>query len=82
VAAIILANLIGFIGVVLASPVVATLKLFFRYVIRKLLDQDPWEGLEEEEAPGTPPRIVLWLVKAWHYLYLRAKKTISNIKNK
>ncbi len=82
VAAIILANLIGFIGVVLASPVVATLKLFFRYVIRKLLDQDPWEGLEEEETPVTPPRIVIWLVKAWHYLYRRTKKTISNIKNK
>ncbi len=82
VAAIILANLIGFIGVVLASPVVATLKLFFRYILRKLLDQDPWEGLEEEETPSQPPRVVAWLLKAWHYLFSRTKKAISSIKNK
>ena len=53
VAALILANLIGFIGIVLASPVVATLKLIPRYTVRKLFDLDPWEGLEEEETPAT-----------------------------
>lgn len=46
VAAIAAANLIGFIGLVLAAPVLATLIILGRYAIRKMLDMDPWEGLE------------------------------------
>jgi hypothetical protein len=42
VAAIIAANLIGIIGLLLAAPVLATLKLLAGYTLRKLLDQDPW----------------------------------------
>jgi predicted PurR-regulated permease PerM len=42
VAAIVLANLIGLIGLVLAAPVVATLQLLGRYISRKMLDLDPW----------------------------------------
>jgi predicted PurR-regulated permease PerM len=42
IAAIIFANLIGIIGLVLAAPVVATLNLFSRYMFRKMLDRDPW----------------------------------------
>jgi predicted PurR-regulated permease PerM len=73
VAALILANLIGFIGIVLASPVVATMKLFLRYTIRKLFDLDPWEGLEEEETPRPQSPLVLWLNRMWDALYKRAK---------
>ncbi len=73
VAALILANLIGFIGIVLASPVVATLKLFLRYTIRKLFDLDPWEGLEEEETPGPQSPLVLWLGRIWEAIYRRVK---------
>lgn len=47
VAAIIAANLIGIIGLVLAAPVLATLNLLGRYVSRKMFDQDPWP---EEES--------------------------------
>lgn len=65
VAALILANLIGLVGVVLASPVVATLKLFLRYTMRKLFDQDPWEGLELEEAPSPPSRLTIWITGVW-----------------
>jgi predicted PurR-regulated permease PerM len=42
VAAIIAANLIGLVGLVLAAPVVATLSLGGRYIVRKMLDLDPW----------------------------------------
>lgn len=47
VTAIIGATLLGFIGIILAAPVVATVKLFMDYTVRKLLDLDPWEGLNE-----------------------------------
>lgn len=42
VAAIIAANLLGIIGLVLAAPVLATIQLIGRYVIRKMLDLNPW----------------------------------------
>ena len=50
VAALVAANLIGIIGLVLAAPVLATINLFGRYIIRKMFDQDPWP--EREETPS------------------------------
>jgi predicted PurR-regulated permease PerM len=47
VAAIIAANLIGLVGLVLAAPVLATLSLVGRYITRKMLDVEPWP-----EEPG------------------------------
>lgn len=54
VAAIIAANLIGIIGLLLAAPVLATLKVLARYVVRKMLDLDPWP---ETDAP--PPKLMI-----------------------
>ena len=51
VAAIVFANLIGIIGLVLAAPVVATINLISRYVFRKMLDQDPWPVEEIQPRP-------------------------------
>lgn len=55
VAAIIMANLIGIIGLVLAAPVLATLKLLLRYTIRKMLDLDPWPETDQEMRPFILP---------------------------
>jgi len=49
VAAIIAANLLGLVGVVLAAPVLATLILLGRYITRKMLDLDPWPKTEEDQ---------------------------------
>ncbi len=54
IAAIVAASLMGFIGVVLAAPVLATFKLVLDYVLRKLLDMDPWEGLKPVQPAATP----------------------------
>lgn len=57
IAAIIAANLIGIIGLILAAPVLATLMLLGRYILRKMFDLDPWQGseliepLEPKELP-------------------------------
>lgn len=48
VAAIVGANLFGLMGMFLAAPVLASLKLVFQYTQRKMLDKDPWEGMERE----------------------------------
>ncbi len=66
VAAIIAYNLIGFIGLVLAAPVLATLIILGRYAIRKMLDQDPWEGLEREyRVKKTTPFQLVQRLRSW-----------------
>ncbi|MBW8011233.1 MAG: AI-2E family transporter [Chloroflexi bacterium] len=42
ISAFIAASLIGFIGLLMAAPVLASLQLFGRYALRKLADLDPW----------------------------------------
>ncbi len=59
VAAIIAADLIGIIGLVLAAPVLATIKLVGVYIIRKMLDLDPWPEPEMKSKPVEP----IWLSK-------------------
>jgi predicted PurR-regulated permease PerM len=54
VAALIAARLIGFVGLVLAAPVLASLVLVSRYFIRKLFDQDPWPPDDESRDTNIP----------------------------
>jgi predicted PurR-regulated permease PerM len=51
IAAIVAANLLGILGVVVAAPLLATLQLLGRYTMRKLLDRDPWPASEEALTP-------------------------------
>ncbi|MEA4907389.1 MAG: AI-2E family transporter [Chloroflexi bacterium] len=57
VAALVGASFIGVVGIVLAAPVMATAKLFTEYSLRKLLDLDPWKGLDNQPPVHreTPP---------------------------
>ncbi len=54
IAAVIAANLIGLIGLILAAPTVATLKLFSSYVTRKMFDLDPWQAIESSIPTPKP----------------------------
>ena len=54
VTALISANLIGILGVVIAAPLLATITLLGRYTMRKMLDIDPWAGGESVPAPPMP----------------------------
>jgi predicted PurR-regulated permease PerM len=51
VVAIIAANLIGLMGLVLAAPVLASVTLFARYSVRKMFDRDPWADYKEVLEP-------------------------------
>jgi predicted PurR-regulated permease PerM len=53
VAAIVAANLFGLLGVVVAAPILATAALLWKYIMRKMLDLNPW--LEEEVHQPAPP---------------------------
>ena len=66
VAALFMASLLGLIGIFLAAPVVATIKLVGIYVFRKMVDLDPWPDPEEDNKPVEYP----WYrwsrqIKAW-----------------
>lgn len=52
IAALIAASILGFVGLLLAAPVLASLQLFGTYAIRKMLDLDPWP------SPETKPRVI------------------------
>ena len=73
ITAIIAANLIGILGIIIAAPLLATLRLVGRYTMRKLLDKDPWP--KEEETP-TPAHIPKWLrkMRTW-WRKIRGRKT-------
>jgi predicted PurR-regulated permease PerM len=59
IAALLAANLIGVLGVIIAAPLLATVTLAGTYIVRKLLDRDPWPP--EEKTPPPPPLIPVWL---------------------
>lgn len=55
-AALVGLNLFGLMGMFLAAPVLASLKLIFQYTQRKMQDKDPWENIprnpeKEEDIP-------------------------------
>jgi predicted PurR-regulated permease PerM len=63
IAAIIAANLLGILGVIIAAPLLATLKLIGQYTMRKMLDKNPWPEAEEMPPPTSPSlwaRLRIW----------------------
>ncbi|HNT24300.1 MAG TPA: AI-2E family transporter [Anaerolineales bacterium] len=67
VVAIISANLIGLVGLVLAAPVLASLKLIGRYVMRKMFDLNPWPEPEGVLKPFEIPWVgrIIRRLRAW-----------------
>jgi predicted PurR-regulated permease PerM len=67
IGAIIATNLIGIVGLVLVTPVLASLKLLGGYAFRMMLDMDPWQAMEEESRRrAREPAVRLFRrVQAW-----------------
>ncbi|MCE1255476.1 MAG: hypothetical protein LWX83_18250, partial [Anaerolineae bacterium] len=56
VAALVGLNWLGIIGVILAAPVLATIKLLGTYALMKLMDKNPWDYIVAPPSkPDTPP---------------------------
>ena len=83
VAALIAANWLGVIGIVLAAPVLATIKLFGDYAIHKMFNQDPWEGVSgaapRRAAPPSPrmQKFLAGLEKLAGFLPVRLRPAAS-----
>jgi predicted PurR-regulated permease PerM len=63
VAAIIAANLLGLLGVIIAAPFLATFLLLGRYIMRKMFDLDPWPKKEEVPPPPSIGELIRNLVQ-------------------
>ena len=70
VAAIVATNLIGFVGLLLAAPVLATFQLMSKYVFRKMFDLDPWPTPKVKDPIITIPPVK----RLWRLLLLRIKR--------
>lgn len=77
VGALVGANFLGLVGVVLAAPVLATLKLFTDYVTNKMFDRDPWAHFVVTQPKPSPVALVVanTLARAWQKLvnWLRSR---------
>jgi predicted PurR-regulated permease PerM len=63
VAALIGLNLFGFIGLLLAAPILATIILAFEYIMKKMVDEDPWVGFETLHPPKMNSPIIQAIAK-------------------
>lgn len=81
IAAIIAASLVGVVGVILAAPLLATAQLFITYIVRKMLDRDPFP---EKKEPPPPEKRQWFLVRfiSWLRGMLRSKKKSSTPEEK
>ena len=71
-------NLMGIIGIVLAAPVVATVKLIFDYTVRKLLDMDPWANFERTPPPVPLHQVIIqYLTIGWNITRVIAARARS-----
>jgi len=75
VVALIAANLIGLIGLILAAPVLASATLIVRYIVRKMFDRDPWADYKEELEPMG----FHWFAKLFTNLWTRLNSIIRKI---
>jgi predicted PurR-regulated permease PerM len=66
IAALVAARLLGIIGLVLAAPVLATINLLGRYILRKMFDLEPWPEPESaDESDDLPVSRALKNTGAW-----------------
>ena len=78
IAALIAANLLGLLGVVIAAPFLATVTLLGKYIMRKLFDLDPWP---ESEITSVPPIGAEWLARL-RSLYYKNRLKLKTEKEK
>jgi predicted PurR-regulated permease PerM len=77
VTALIAANLLGILGVVIAAPFLASITLLGRYTMRKMLDLDPWPG---GDTVPTPPLSFEWITRTRVYIESKLQRNIPKEK--
>lgn len=78
VAAILAFQMLGIVGVILAGPGLASLTMLGQYVVRKMLDLDPWPEGDEEEKKLIAYPWIRWGERLWGGM----KRLWARIKNR
>ena len=81
VAAIIAANLLGVLGVIIAAPSLATFLLLGRYIMRKMFDLDPWPQTEVEPPPPSIGELMKNLVQFVRSRFVKKEKPTKEQNN-
>lgn len=71
ITALIAANLLGLLGVVIAAPFLATFTLLGRYTMRKMFDMDPWAEQETRPPPPSMGDLIKNLTRSWRSHFTR-----------
>jgi len=58
VSALVFADLIGILGIIIAAPMLATFVLFGRYIMWKMFDRDPWAQKDFQRGAESSVRLV------------------------
>lgn len=66
VTALIAANLLGILGVIVAAPSLASVILLGRYIMRKMFDQNPWPEKEDPHHDDIPS---MWLKRIREFFF-------------
>ena len=82
VAALIAANLLGLLGVVIAAPFLATILLLGRYVMRKMFDLDPWPPVETELHPPAGTELIIRIKQLRRYFPALRERNMKPDKEK
>jgi predicted PurR-regulated permease PerM len=75
VAAIVAANYLGLLGVIVAAPMLATAALLWRYTLSKLLDANPWPEPETRPAPRLASRLIVQIRHIFRGIRRRTAKS-------
>jgi predicted PurR-regulated permease PerM len=78
VTALVAANLLGILGVVIAAPVLASAMLLGRYIMRKMLDLDPWPREERATVHSNPFE---WVTRTRVFLVSRFQRRLPQETN-
>jgi predicted PurR-regulated permease PerM len=80
IVALVLTSWIGVLGLLLAAPILASFQLAASYVIRKMLDQDPWP--DPETIPPTLSEQIKDIIKSSRDVFTRASRAVSALLKK
>lgn len=85
ISALVSAQLFGLLGLILNAPILATLKLASHYVMQKMMDKDPWEGMEYLDRTKTKSfmrfkKLTRGFIKAVLFTFNSLKNWIRHLK--
>jgi predicted PurR-regulated permease PerM len=78
VTALVAANLLGILGVIIAAPSLASATLLGRYVMRKMFDLEPWPSGETGAAHSNPFE---WITRARVFIVAKLQRNIPKETN-